>query len=471
MNGCFFARHPIDTRGLGKHKVILNEMENSTSMKDRFLIHVLKDVISYPQDDGKDEGTITESTGRGDNDEQSTDEYSDVNGNAAGQHNERSDEKSLSESDITIHTNAAGQDDKSTDDKSGKKCDQSMNENENAAGKCDEKTETVSKDDVTMAEDTPVQEGEGIINIILNGDGTAELTDVVDMSGKDLFTLDGTSYNIDNLDISQFTQIYLVNAPPFQMTQIKDSSIYQISVEVEDVDVKEEELDTGYEKAQDETIQKEKTVNPRSHDERKNTDGAESEHNEKDKDKVIQKEKTLNETSHAERKNTDGAESEHNEKDKDEVIQKEKTLNETSHAERKNTDGDESERDEKDKKEVENTDQNAIEVCGSTNLQKKNDDDKRKSDESDRDEKYKEGIEAENEVTVCGQKHVNTAEADGSESMDNNLVKVYNSPDVEHDVKEKSDVRDGKCLKKVTKGVTLQLIKALQRVIPLPYSN
>ena len=156
------------------------------------------------------------------------------------------------------------------------------------------------------------------------------------MSGKKLFTPDGTSYNIDDLDISQFTQIYLVDTPSSQMTQIKDSSIYQIAVEVKDVDVKEEEWDTGYKKAQDEAIQKEKTVNPRSHDERKNTDGAESE------------------------------------------------------------------RDEKDKKEVENTDQNSIEVCGSTNLKKKNDDDKRKSDESDHDEKYKEGIEAENEVTVSG---------------------------------------------------------------------
>ena len=38
-----------------------------------------------------------------------------------------------------------------------------MNENENAAGKHDEKTETDGKDDVTMAKDTPVQEGEGII--------------------------------------------------------------------------------------------------------------------------------------------------------------------------------------------------------------------------------------------------------------------------------------------------------------------
>ena len=238
-----------------------------------------------------------------------------------------------------------------------------------------------------MAKDTPVQEGEGVINIIPNGDGTAELTDVVDMSGKYLVTADGTTCNIDNLDISQFTQIYLIHTPPSQMTQMKDSSIYQISVEVEDVDVKEEEPDTGYEKAQDKVIQKEKTVNPRSHDDMKNTDGAESECNEKDKDKVIQKEKTLNVTSHVERKNTDG---------------------------------DESERDEKDKKEVETTDQNAIEVCGITILQKKNDDNKRISDESDRDEN------------------------DGSESTDNNLVKVYDSPDVEHDVKEKSDVRDGK---------------------------
>ena len=37
-----------------------------------------------------------------------------------------------------------------------KKWDESMNENENAAGKRDEETETVSKDDVTMAEDTPI---------------------------------------------------------------------------------------------------------------------------------------------------------------------------------------------------------------------------------------------------------------------------------------------------------------------------
>ena len=54
-------------------------------------------------------------------------------------------------------------------------------------------------------------------------------------------------------------------------------------------------------------------MNPRSHDERKNIDGTESECNEKDKDKGIQKEKTLNETSHAERKNTDGDESERDE--------------------------------------------------------------------------------------------------------------------------------------------------------------
>ena len=104
----------------------------------------------------------------------------------------------------------------------------------------------------------------------------------------------------------------------------------------------------------------------------------------------------MNPRSHDDIKNTDGAEREHNEKDKDEVIQKEKTLNVTSHVERKNTDGDESERDEKDKKEVEITDQNTVEVCGITNLQTKNDDDKRISDESYHDEN------------------------NGSESMDNN---------------------------------------------------
>ena len=60
-----------------------------------------------------------------------------------------------------------------------------------------------------------VQNTEAFINIKPQDDGTAELQDVVDMSGQYLVNAKmNLVYNIDNIDISQFMQIYLIDAAP-----------------------------------------------------------------------------------------------------------------------------------------------------------------------------------------------------------------------------------------------------------------
>ena len=93
-----------------------------------------------------------------------------------------------------------------------------------------------------------VQNTEAFINIKPQNDGTAELQDVVDMSGQ--YLVDARTnlvYNIDNIDISQFTQKFLIDAAP----QIKAAphgehreTNYTLKTIVEDVDdihVKEED--------------------------------------------------------------------------------------------------------------------------------------------------------------------------------------------------------------------------------------
>ena len=106
--------------------------------------------------------------------------------------------------------------------------------------------EEEEKRDVCDKNDNDTQ---GVINIKPRDDGTAELQDIVDMSGQCL--VDATTnevHNIDNIDISQFTQIYLVDH--IQQNAGENAEIkYTLTVVVEDTEEikvkQEDENDTA----------------------------------------------------------------------------------------------------------------------------------------------------------------------------------------------------------------------------------
>ena len=92
----------------------------------------------------------------------------------------------------------------------------------------------------------------GVINITPDKCEKGELPNIINLTGQYLHdAVTGHVYNIDNIDISQFTQIYLVDAVsttvPTEMTKIKETN-YTVSVIVESGDesegkIKEEEED------------------------------------------------------------------------------------------------------------------------------------------------------------------------------------------------------------------------------------
>ena len=102
--------------------------------------------------------------------------------------------------------------------------------------------ETVSHDETSYIEIKPVQ--------------SIQLTGVVNLSGQyvqDAST--GTLYNINDLDISQLMQIYLIDVPQKE-TEIKTTEMnYIILAIVEDVEVKTEKEDDEQGKTSKESTQ------------------------------------------------------------------------------------------------------------------------------------------------------------------------------------------------------------------------
>ena len=112
-----------------------------------------------------------------------------------------------------------------------------VSEQRDVSDKPVEKNNKHEKTDINVVQNT-----EAFINIKPQDDGTAELQDVVDMSGQ--YLVDANTnlvYNIDNIDISQFMQIYLIDAAPQIDTAPQNDgenreTNYTLKAIVEDVD-------------------------------------------------------------------------------------------------------------------------------------------------------------------------------------------------------------------------------------------
>ena len=133
--------------------------------------------------------------------------------------------------------------------------------------------ETVSRDETSYIEIKPVQ--------------SVQLTGVVNLSSQYVQdTSTGALYNIDDLDISQLTQIYLIDVPQKE-TEIKTTEmIYTISAIVEDVEVKTEKENDEQGKKSKESTQE---VGNKEHEDKE----SQKEAREREKDAVKLQKKEL----------------------------------------------------------------------------------------------------------------------------------------------------------------------------------
>ena len=142
------------------------------------------------------------------------------------------------------------------DDGRGKERDETERngtERDETTGYGDRSTDVV-KDDGELWKECDEDSGliPGVINITPDKCEKGELPNIINLTGQYLHdAVTGQVYNIDNIDISQFTQIYLVDAVsatvPTEMTKIKETN-YTVSAIVESGDesegkIKEEEED------------------------------------------------------------------------------------------------------------------------------------------------------------------------------------------------------------------------------------
>ena len=142
------------------------------------------------------------------------------------------------------------------DDGRGKERDETERngtEHDETTGYGDRSTDVV-KDDGELWKEHDEDSGliPGVINIMPDKCEKGELPNIINLTGQYLHdAVTGQVYNIDNIEISQFTQIYLVDAVSTtvltEMTKIKETN-YTVSVIVESGDklegkIKEEEED------------------------------------------------------------------------------------------------------------------------------------------------------------------------------------------------------------------------------------
>ena len=314
----------IDNRGFGQHKELLENMAVSGSEKDKNLLDVLSvftkqktvsstDAYSEHEDEDSDEvggrndrssevesGAMSDEVG-GSNDRSSDSvqpgtEDSDVYVGENSDTDHYGSENPCKEGDETISYGNESTDvvkdgvckevtkgdetsslaDVVKDDGRGKERDETERngtERDETTGYGDRSTDVV-KDDGELWKECDEDSGliPGVINIMPDKCEKGELPNIINLTGQYLHdVVTGQVYNIDNIDISQFTQIYLVDAVsttvPTEMTKIKETN-YTVSVIVESGDESEGKI----KKEEEDKIPDESSTKSMKRDEEKDSD-------------------------------------------------------------------------------------------------------------------------------------------------------------------------------------------------------
>ena len=238
-NTGFYGIRSFDSRGFGKHRVTLRAMEMYSTDQDKNLLRVLRDVTE--KETSIQQNEVSEKEASEEASAMTTDEYYHDGGDVsygACEDDETDDHAYVSAVEETSVPASKKCDEKcqlgdaeSSDPISEKhdvtdrdasvavseKCDVcdgeasvAVSEQRDISDKPVEKNNKHEKTGINVVQNT-----EAFINIKPQDDGTAELQDVVDMSGQYLVNANtNLVYNIDNIDISQFTQIYLIDTAP-----------------------------------------------------------------------------------------------------------------------------------------------------------------------------------------------------------------------------------------------------------------
>ena len=231
---------PIDNKGHGKHKKMLEEMSIGPE-KDKKLLSVLHSFMKSASSiesyfETKDEhDEMSESSDGGESVEKrvENDEFNMYAGPNDVQQG----------MEIEISTECEPCKDVEGSEDGNDRCDVRGTVGKGDEGMTEKDHGYALKDDVIVKG----IDSNKVIDII--PENTAELTDVVNLSGHCVYNPEtGEVCNIDNINISQFTQIYLVNTPVLDNMTANQVTNYTLSVVVksddEPIKVKQEEEDT-----------------------------------------------------------------------------------------------------------------------------------------------------------------------------------------------------------------------------------
>ena len=269
----------FDSRGFGKHRVTLRAMEMYGTDQDKNLLRVLRDVTE--KETSVQQNKVSEKEASEEASATTTDEYYCDGGDVsyvACEDDEIDDHAYVSAVEDTSVPASEKHDEKhqlgdaESSDPISEKCDVTDGEASVAVSEqCDisdkpvEKNNEHEKHDVTDREasvavsekhdisDKPVEKNneheKTDINVVQNTEAFINIMqDVVDMSGQYLVNAStNLVYNIDNIDISQFTQIYLIDAAlqidaaPHGEHRETNYTFKAIVEDVNDIHVKEED--------------------------------------------------------------------------------------------------------------------------------------------------------------------------------------------------------------------------------------
>ena len=275
--------YPVDNRGFGRHKETLQEMENTGSEKDQELLQVLSDVTGTVSkqacEEDDEEGDSIEygdSREEGDSDNKCetcgyiSDEGSDVDGTPTSEYGSAKEE-------ITNRSHNSDTGDNSIVQKEGdgatvperKECDITDNDG-GGKSEVDEAPADQKERDVTEHEKRGVDEQKRDVNATLPADRDVteerdvtqqpilitpqphptgikqvtasylQLNSIVDLSGQMLIDAQtGQAHNIDDVDISQFNEVFIVN--PSVDNPLQEFQTVKIQLIEEMVTIKEEQ--------------------------------------------------------------------------------------------------------------------------------------------------------------------------------------------------------------------------------------
>ena len=219
--------YPVDNRGFGQHDAVLQQMQEGDE-NDRHLMQVLSDVVSQStavssvQND--DEEYVEEEDYEEDINEEQGHSYEVISGNGDGtsqdKSNDAGDESNSQEASGSATSAYESESERDVNgQKPPQKRDETHDEDRPPPPDYQKRDETHDEDRPSPPDyqkhdgTTEIRDGQPDAIVITPEKVVTEPDSIIDLSGQIIIDAKtGNAYNIDDVDVSQFTDVFIVNA-------------------------------------------------------------------------------------------------------------------------------------------------------------------------------------------------------------------------------------------------------------------